>query len=128
MEKNFEFEPFQQVLVWDSDYRLWRADFFSHNDVDSEYPFCCVRDDWRKCIPYTQETAHLLGTAQPYEPPVDEATRFTLKEDVEVSFCGGWVDAVYLAYHGGEADPHVVFESGKVNRFTPSGIRKKAGV
>ena len=69
MEKNFEFEPFQQVLVWDSDYRLWRADFFSHNEWDSEYPFCCVRDDWRQCIPYTPETAHILGTAQPYEPP-----------------------------------------------------------
>ena len=120
-----KFEPFQKVLVRDSMSCDWTADFFSHMD---ETKFICVGNAYLQCIPYTPETAHLLGTAQPYEPPVDEATRFTLKEDVEVSFCGGWVDAVYLAYHGGEADPHVVFESGKVNRFTPSGIRKKAGV
>ena len=64
-----KFEPFQKVLVRDGDSNLWRADFFSHNDGDSELPFCCVGEDWRFCIPYTSETAHLLGTSQPYEPP-----------------------------------------------------------
>ena len=64
-----KFEPFQKVLVRDGNSKLWRADFFSYNDGDGEFPFCCVREDWRFCVPYTPETAHLLGTSQPYEPP-----------------------------------------------------------
>ena len=29
----------------------------------------CGDTSWKQCIPYTPETAHLLGTSQPYEPP-----------------------------------------------------------
>lgn len=90
-----KFEPFEKVLVRDSYYRLWRADFFSHNDGDSEFPFCCVRDDWRQCIPYTPETAHLLGTAQPYEPP-KPPVEYEWGDKVEVLKSGEWDKGIYI--------------------------------
>ena len=93
-----KFEPFEKVLVRDSYYRLWRADFFSHNDGDSEFPFCCVRDDWRQCIPYTPETAHLLGTAQPYEPP-KPPVEYEWGQKVAVLLSSGqWNEGIYLEH------------------------------
>ncbi|MCB6480819.1 hypothetical protein LI134_11055, partial [Streptococcus parasanguinis] len=71
-----KFEPFQKVLVRDDDNMAWNASFFSHIEDDSDYKFMTCGVFWKQCIPYTPETAHLLGTSQPYEPPVDEATRF----------------------------------------------------
>ena len=61
-----KFEPFEKVLVRDRMSCDWTADFFSHMD---ESEFNCVGNSYLQCIPYTPETAHLLGTSQPYEPP-----------------------------------------------------------
>ena len=66
-----KFEPFQKVLVRDEDGRAWNASFFSHIADDSDYKFMACGIFWKQCIPYTPETAHLLGTSQPYEPPVN---------------------------------------------------------
>ena len=57
-----KFEPFEKVLVRDSMSCDWTADFFSHMDEDN---FICVGNSYLQCIPYTPETAHLLGTSQP---------------------------------------------------------------
>ena len=91
-----KFEPFQKVLVRDGNSKLWRADFFSYNDGDGEFPFCCVREDWRFCIPYTPETAHLLGTSQPYEPP-KPPVEYKWGDKVEVLVDGIWSEGVCLA-------------------------------
>jgi len=61
-----KFEPFEKVLVRDGMSCDWTADFFSHMD---ETKFICVGNTYLQCLPYTPETAHLLGTSQPYEPP-----------------------------------------------------------
>ena len=61
-----KFEPFEKVLVRNGMLCDWAADFFSHMD---EANFICVGNSYLQCIPYTPETAHLLGTSQPYEPP-----------------------------------------------------------
>ena len=111
-----KFEPFQRVLVRDSDYKLWRADFFSHNDGDREFPFCCVRDDWRQCIPYTPETAHLLGTAQPYEqpkPPVE----YEWGQKVEVYEDGAWHEALYI-YKSDQFNDHWCSRKDQMLRMT----------
>lgn len=55
-----EFKPFDKVVVRDTEYSTWCADFFSHIDVD--YRYACVGATWSFCIPYNEETAHLLGT------------------------------------------------------------------
>lgn len=66
MDKH-QFKPFEQVLVRDSNSGLWRANFYSHRDDIGNH--VCMSGVWNYCIPYNEETAHLLGTTNPYRKP-----------------------------------------------------------
>lgn len=55
-----EFKPFDKVLVRDLDFNIWYNDIFSFRDKDGKY--MCIGNKWDECIPYNEETAHLLGT------------------------------------------------------------------
>ena len=91
-----KFEPFEKVLVRDDDNREWNASFFSHIEDDSDYKFMCCGMFWKQCIPYTPETAHLLGTSQPYEPP-NPPVEYAWGQKVEVcAFIGEWEMALYI--------------------------------
>ena len=59
-----EFEPFQQVLVRDDCKRRWICALFNFYDRRKEtlYPFVCIGGSFRYCIPYNDQTKHLLGT------------------------------------------------------------------
>lgn len=70
-----QFKPFDKVLVRDCNTR-WKTDIFSHinKHVDKSnetcgyiYTFCCITGNWNQCIPYNEQTAHLIGTDKPYE-------------------------------------------------------------
>lgn len=61
-ETPFNLQPFDKVLVRDYCDEEWRADFFSHI-YDNQY-YQCVGCQWKQCIPYNDETKHLLGTNQ----------------------------------------------------------------
>lgn len=62
---NVELKPFDKVVVRDTECSTWCADFFSHIDVD--YRYACVGATWSFCIPYNEETAHLLGTTDEWK-------------------------------------------------------------
>lgn len=62
----FKFEPFDKVLVRDKDTDSWTCDFFVRIKEDSSY--FCIRTYWEQCIPYNDDTKHLLGTCDPYKP------------------------------------------------------------
>lgn len=64
-EKTCEFKPFDKVLVKDVNCDIWHADIFSHVDMFGRY--ICVGHSWLQCIPYNEETAHLLGTTDNFE-------------------------------------------------------------
>ena len=66
MEKH-QFKPFDQVLVRDYDDDPWRAMHYSHFDEMQKH--YCGSSYWVQCIPYNENTAHLLGTTKPYEQP-----------------------------------------------------------
>ena len=66
MEKH-QFKPFDQVLVRDSSVGLWRANIYSNLADNDNY--VCVSGIWNYCIPYNEETAHLINTDKPYTPP-----------------------------------------------------------
>ena len=66
MEKH-QFKPFEQVLVRDSNVGPWRANFYSHLDNNNDH--VCMHGIWNYCIPYNEETAHLLGTTKEYSEP-----------------------------------------------------------
>lgn len=57
-----KFKPFDKVLVRDWDKGKWGADFFSHYDESSDYPFICIKGVYKQCIPYNDMTRHLLCT------------------------------------------------------------------
>ena len=52
-------QPFDKVLVRDEGC-CWTADLFSHID-DGVYRVCCSCFRWKQCIPYNEETKHLVG-------------------------------------------------------------------
>lgn len=67
-EAPFGLQPFDKVLgIRDFCDEVWHADFFSHIDKDLNYRYVCIGWKWKYCIPYNDETKHLLGTNQ--EPP-----------------------------------------------------------
>ena len=56
-------QPFDKVLVRDFLNEGWMADFFERIDEnDVHYNANCVTSHWIQCIPYNEETKHLLGT------------------------------------------------------------------
>ena len=61
-KKEHQFEPFDKVLVRDCDKSIWKVDFFSHKIESKEYPFQTVGNPYKQCIPYNEETKHLVGT------------------------------------------------------------------
>ena len=55
------FEPFQEVLVRDSDAGIWKAAHFSHYIGEYEYPYFTTASAYKQCVPYDCND-HLLGT------------------------------------------------------------------
>ena len=58
-------KPFDKVLVRDDFSETWRCDFFScrYNDITC-YSYLTIRDRFEYCIPYNEETKHLVGTTE----------------------------------------------------------------
>ena len=67
MEKH-QFKPFDKVLVRDYNDDPWRAMHYSHFN-DEQQRHYCSSSYWNRCIPYNENTAHLLGTCEPYKEP-----------------------------------------------------------
>lgn len=55
-------KPFDKVLVRDNNEQLWVADLFGFHDDRMVYKFMCVGHNVNQCIPYNDDTKHLLGT------------------------------------------------------------------
>ena len=60
---SFGLQPFDRVLARNYFNEKWHAEFFSHIENNSSYNYVCIRL-WKYCIPYNDETKHLLGTTQ----------------------------------------------------------------
>lgn len=61
--------PFEKVLVRDSDERWWRCALYSHTRENKEYKYMTMQYGYKRCIPYNDDTKHLVGTT-------DEAPEF----------------------------------------------------
>lgn len=55
------FQPFDRVLVMPETDKPWECDIFSHYEM-SIYPYICIGGIWKQCVPYNDETKHLVGT------------------------------------------------------------------
>ena len=58
-------KPFDKVLVRDFDLENWKVQLFS-NIIEGEkhYPYLCINDHYMYCIPYNDDTKHLVGTKE----------------------------------------------------------------
>lgn len=58
-------QPFDKVLVRDDSLECWEAQLFSHIIKDeNHFPYVCTNDSNRYCIPYNDDTKHLVGTTK----------------------------------------------------------------
>ena len=61
---------FDKVVVRNIQSNTWRIEYFSHiNERRKPYQFYCSGDNFAYCIPYNDDTKHLVGTT-------DEAPEF----------------------------------------------------
>ena len=72
LKPKVEFKPFDKVLCRNSKDDTWEADFFARLtrkeiDYTQSGKYLCVGDLWMYCIPYNEDTAHLLGTADDWK-------------------------------------------------------------
>ena len=57
-------QPFDKVLAKDGFSSQWTCTFLSHMDNDALFPVFCSGGYFRVCIPYNEETKHLVGTKE----------------------------------------------------------------
>lgn len=63
IDKEYEFKPFDRVLVRDYDCANWKTDFFSHIvNGEDEYIFKTISACWIQCVPF-EGNEHLIGTS-----------------------------------------------------------------
>ena len=66
--KKEKFDPktlkaFDRVLVRHECYHRWRCEFYSYIlDDNGDYPYVAISGAYKRCIPYNEETKHLVGT------------------------------------------------------------------
>ena len=56
----FTFKPFDKVLTRDESRYRWNVNFFGF--IDENKKCLCSSSFWNQCIPYNDDTKHLLGT------------------------------------------------------------------
>ena len=63
-------QPFDKVLVRDSNnvtdsrLSLWKCQILSFITEDEDYPYVCIEESYSFCIPYNEDTKHLVGTTE----------------------------------------------------------------
>ena len=58
-------KPFDKVLGRDGNLGNWKNLLFSYIiERETCYPYLCLNDHYKYCIPYNDDTKHLVGTAE----------------------------------------------------------------
>ena len=55
-------QPFDRVIASSYCDDEWDCDIFSHIDQEYSFPYVCIGQAWKCCIPYNDDTKHLVGT------------------------------------------------------------------
>ena len=72
--KNEKFDPntlktFDRVLTRPFEDEIWEINFYSYTNPNWLWPYTCIDGSYKYCIPYNDDTKHLVGTT-------DEAPEF----------------------------------------------------
>ena len=57
-------QPFDRVLVRDSRDFSWNINIYSNKYNNKSHPYQCITSVYRYCIPYNDDTKHLVGTKE----------------------------------------------------------------
>lgn len=58
-------KPFDKVLVKCNNSESWKVQLFSHIIEDDKIcPYVCISYNYKYCIPYNNDTKHLVGTTE----------------------------------------------------------------
>lgn len=57
-------QPFDKVLVRNYESCKWKVDFYSFKYEECELPYACIGGLFKYCIPYNDDTKHLVGTKE----------------------------------------------------------------
>lgn len=55
-------KPFDKILARNGHSEIWNCDIFSNIYDNEPYKYNTISNYWKYCIPYNEETKHLLGT------------------------------------------------------------------
>ena len=55
-------QPFDKVLVRDCNEMKWKCNLYDNYYKEKLYPFSTIYTWYKQCIPYNNETKHLVGT------------------------------------------------------------------
>lgn len=67
LKPKIELKPFDKVLSRRCSEDYWVLNFYSHKSHKTDYHICIDGSSNLYCIPYNEETAHLLGTTDDWE-------------------------------------------------------------
>lgn len=67
LKPKIELKPFDKVLSRRCSEDYWVLNFYSHKSHKTDYHICIDGSSNLYCIPYNEETAHLLGTTDEWE-------------------------------------------------------------
>ena len=56
-------KPFDGVLVRNFKTYKWKCEHFSYFNEGNDYPCMCTSNSYAFCVPYNDETKHILGTS-----------------------------------------------------------------
>ena len=54
--------PFDRVLTRHFEDERWDINFYSYKKPNLPWPYICLDGAYKSCIPYNDDTKHLLGT------------------------------------------------------------------
>ena len=130
--------PWDKVLVRDSETQAWHIELYSHYNAEYGYPFVCLRTSYKYCIPY-EGNEELLETDAPFvehDEPKLEKDIDKIEKDKEQNFAYGdkvegretdreWVKGIYLGIEARKETKKyiIVVPEAKTNCFSILGMR-----
>lgn len=57
-------KPFDKVIAKDLIHYNWTCDLFSYIIESTNFPYKCMTSSYQCCIPYNEDTKHLVGTKE----------------------------------------------------------------
>lgn len=122
---SIKFEPFQKVLVRNSNKEEWKANFFSHMTKYGTY--ICVNYEYKMCIPY-EGNESLIGTKNIMAKDKYKFGDLVKMMDLDTSIDGGYEvnvkHGLYVRWNSKTSAHVVVLEDGRTIEVSDDNIRR----